>query len=115
MPIADSRSAAKNLLDHLVGAGEQCGRHVEAEHLRGRQIDHRLPFSSIDIPRLLKLLQRMTYCESSVVQKMQRCAGVKVNSRAKNLGSSDWNSSSALAYAAHEGVLGPFGSPVLAN
>jgi hypothetical protein len=27
------------LFDHLVGAGEQRGRHLEAERLGGRQID----------------------------------------------------------------------------
>src|SRR5215467_10784238 len=26
-------------LDHLVGAGRQCGRHFEAQHLCGAQID----------------------------------------------------------------------------
>src|SRR5262249_48967391 len=71
--------------------------------------------ATLTFRRYSSCLQRVTYCESSVFQKMQRCAAVKLNSRAKNLGSSDWNSSSALAYAAHAGVLGPFGSPVLAN
>ena len=36
------------LFDHLVGAGEQCRRHVKAERLRGRQID-----DEIELGRLL--------------------------------------------------------------
>jgi hypothetical protein len=36
------RSALGNSFDHLVGAGEQCGRHGEAERLRGDQVDHKL-------------------------------------------------------------------------
>jgi hypothetical protein len=32
-------------LDHLVGAGEQHGRHVKPEHLGGLQIDHQLVLS----------------------------------------------------------------------
>ena len=95
------------LLDHLVGA-----RQVHSVALKRPQLATRRHLTSRGYS---SCLQRVTYCESSGVQKMQRCAGVKVNSRAKNLGSSDWNSSRALSYAAQEGVLGPFGSPVLAN
>src|SRR5437899_5427074 len=32
-------------LDHLVGAREQRWRHVEAERLRGLEVDHQLVFS----------------------------------------------------------------------
>ena len=32
----------KTLFDHLVGAGEHGRRHIEAERLRGFEIDHRL-------------------------------------------------------------------------
>src|SRR6516165_352692 len=32
----------KALLDHLVGAGGQAGRHVKAERLGGCQVDHEL-------------------------------------------------------------------------
>src|SRR6476660_10014178 len=38
-PIADIR-----LFDHLIGTGEQRGRHFEAKRLRGFEIDHQLEF-----------------------------------------------------------------------
>ena len=34
------------LFDHLVGAGEQRGRHLDAERLRGLEIDHQLELST---------------------------------------------------------------------
>jgi hypothetical protein len=42
-PKADIRAAAKKpLFHHLVGAGEQSCRHLDAERLRGLQVDDRL-------------------------------------------------------------------------
>src|SRR5215470_15785202 len=35
-------SGAGILLDHLVGAGEHAGRHLDAQRLRGLEIDHQL-------------------------------------------------------------------------
>src|SRR6516164_7156146 len=37
-----ARGPSTPSLDHLVGAGEQGGRHVEAERLRGFEVDHKL-------------------------------------------------------------------------
>ena len=38
------RAQKAGLLDHLVGAGEQCGRHFEAEGPDDLVIDHQLLF-----------------------------------------------------------------------
>ena len=42
------RGKTASLFDHLVGAGEQHGRHLDAERLRGRQVD-----DEIELGRLL--------------------------------------------------------------
>src|SRR5215831_3782964 len=46
-PGPDSCSATTTgiLFDHLVGPGEQCSRHFEAESLSGFEIERRLVFS----------------------------------------------------------------------
>jgi hypothetical protein len=39
---ARTQCSKKSLLNHLVGASEQLGRHVEAERLRSLEINHQL-------------------------------------------------------------------------
>jgi hypothetical protein len=34
-------------LDHLVGAGEHAGRHLDAQRLRGLEVDDQLIFRSV--------------------------------------------------------------------
>src|SRR6478752_9052658 len=47
-PIADSCTAASFCsFDHLVGAGEQCGRNFNAELLGGLKIEDQLEFGSL--------------------------------------------------------------------
>jgi hypothetical protein len=38
---------AKGLFDHVIGAGEQCWRHGEAERLSSREIDDEIEFGRL--------------------------------------------------------------------
>jgi hypothetical protein len=45
VPLADVSNRSKGpLFDHLVGAGEQTCRHVEAERFSGLEIEHEIVF-----------------------------------------------------------------------
>src|SRR5205085_2663959 len=46
VPAKSARNFAV-LLDHLVGAGEDCWRHGQAERLGGADIDHQLDFGRL--------------------------------------------------------------------
>ena len=52
-PAVSSRSKWQSLFDHLVGAGEQRRRHVEAERLGGLEVDDQL-----ELGRLLRPADR---------------------------------------------------------
>jgi hypothetical protein len=56
VPIAtDAPQQTATLFDHVVGAGEQRGRHREAERLGGGQVDHEIELGRLldrDIGRL---------------------------------------------------------------
>src|SRR5262245_59905598 len=46
------------LFNHLVGAGEQRGRHLDAERFGGLEIDHQLEFGWLHDRQIVRLLAR---------------------------------------------------------
>ena len=60
-PKADIRIAT-DLFDHLVGAGEQRGRHVEAHRLRGLEVDGQFELSR----RLYRKIGRLLALEDAI-------------------------------------------------
>jgi len=50
------RPGAGNSLDHLVGAREHAIRHGKSEHLRGREVDHKLELGGLHHRKLGGLL-----------------------------------------------------------
>src|SRR6516165_7723697 len=65
-------------LNHLVGAGEQRGRHVEPEHPRGRMVDHQFEFARLHYGQVgrLRALEDVAGVDSDLAIRIRHARSV---------------------------------------